>query len=201
MANSVAKIAANFATHADDGEFALNDNAIVGAMRHNMAAVATATQFVYSTKPQLWNAVVSTSADLAHIAILGRYGLPHGDDPGDIRNLIGDRPIGFLGDCDPPDLLIFAWLKAHFHPRPISHLGVNDRLMAALQFAPAENLCCPCSSAELQAFSLLNVHFPDTLAAVGEKCGMMLSRGVKIEVEAVISAVGNPAAVLRAALN
>ncbi len=32
----------------------------------------------------------------------------------------------FLGDADPPDLLTFAWLRAH---TSIAYLGVNDQFL------------------------------------------------------------------------
>ena len=48
----------------------------------------------------------------------------------------------FLGDMDPADLMIFAWLREFLRPKSIVHLGVNDQYIAELAVFYRNRLSC-----------------------------------------------------------
>src|SRR5882757_7852162 len=68
-------------------------------------------QFIYSTKPAVASRALDRLPAIRHLGLIGRYGLPSGSEVNWIRELIGEYPLLFIGDADPVDLMIFAWLR------------------------------------------------------------------------------------------
>lgn len=65
--------------------------------------------------------------------MIGRYGLPNQDDVHWLSALVGSRGLLFLGDMDPVDLMIFAWLRGHLRRSHIEYLGVSDAFLSLLK--------------------------------------------------------------------
>ncbi|MEN6497891.1 MAG: hypothetical protein ABFD16_26635 [Thermoguttaceae bacterium] len=89
----------------------------------------------------------------------------------------------FLGDADPADLLVFAWLRSQM---PLSYAGVSDSLVEKLGVQVEDSLTIPLTNAERAAVSLLMEACLDCRAAVGQQCATLLDQGRKIEIEAVL---------------
>jgi hypothetical protein len=142
---------------------------------------------LYTTKPAcVWHALEQTTGG-ALIQLVGRPGLPNEDEVPWLRRLAGDRHVLFLGDSDPADLLIFAWLRWQM---PIKYGGVSDRLVLALDVQIQDTPAIPFADSEREAVSMLGEVCPDYRELVGPKCAALLDQGRKIEVEAVILTPG-----------
>jgi hypothetical protein len=113
--------------------------------------------------------------------LIGRYGLPEVGDLEWIRSLTTGRDHIFLGDCDPPDLLIFAWLRCHLHG--LRYVGVGELLLHKLAIPNLTSIEITLSDSEVRSLPLLRRACPDLTAIVGPKCAAMLDRGRKIEIE------------------
>jgi hypothetical protein len=142
---------------------------------------------LYTTKPaRVLHALEQTTGEAA-IQVIGRLGLPNEDDVRWLKHLVGDREVLFLGDSDPADLLIFAWLRWQM---PVKYGGVSDRLALALDVQIQDTPAIPFADSEREAVSLLGEVCPDYRELVGPKCAALLDQGRKIEVEAVILTPG-----------
>ena len=139
---------------------------------------------LYTTKPPCVLHALEQCADVASIQVVGRPGLPNEDDARWLQALAGDREILFLGDCDPADLLVFAWLRSQI---PLTHVGVSDSLVRSLSVHVEDNMTIPLADSEREAAFLLTDVWPDYRQVVGSQCAGLLERGRKLEVEAVIS--------------
>jgi hypothetical protein len=108
----------------------------------------------------------------------------HEDEDGDfVRMLAGGRPVLYLGDCDPVDLLVFVWLRSQ---TPVSYIGVSDSLIERLDVQVEAWMTIPLAAAEKEAISLLTGLCPDYGEVIGPQCAALLARGRKLEIEAVI---------------
>jgi hypothetical protein len=194
MADSLDRIAAWFAARDGDGEFVRN----VDPLPRAIFDVATgARRIIYTTKPRLFAAAIERLDAPSQVGVIGRYGLPTADDLRRISEIAVDAPIVFLGDLDPPDLLIYAWLRGHLHPRKITHAGVNDRLLAALRIVVIDSILVPAAPSEIDSLAFLKDAFPNCADATGVACAQIIQRGFKLELEALVSA-RNASAVLQA---
>lgn len=133
---------------------------------------------VYTTKQHC----IPRIKDLSHLepmAILGRGGLPLAED---LPFILGSSQTrSFIGDADPPDLLIFAWLREHF---PIAWHGVNDGFLIRHATRDLARIRLRMSDAEREAVELLPQLCPDFRRLLGEYCSSLLDEGLKIELEA-----------------
>ena len=127
----------------------------------------------------------------SNVGLLQRYGLPNRNDLGWMRQLVGKRKLLFFGDLDPVDLLVFAWLRRRLRGVWLEHLGINDALLAAVGFEPADSVpsgrTIRLRGSEKKAMQVLAKAFPDFAEIVGEKCAALLARGRKLEIEAILS--------------
>lgn len=139
--------------------------------------VATAQILVYTTK---YHALTRVNTKLfgADVSILGRPGLPRLEDLQSIDATT--RRLIFLGDADPPDLLIFAWLRAHLS---IEFLGVNDQFLQNYFTGSLDRTHISLSESELASRSFLAQIMPDYSALLGPYCSTLLANGFKIELE------------------
>jgi hypothetical protein len=127
----------------------------------------------------------------SNVGLLQRYGLPNQNDLGWMRQMVGKRKLLFFGDLDPADLLVFAWLRRRLRGVRLEYLGINDSLLAAVGFEPADSVpsvrTIRLRGSEKKAMQVLAKAFPDFPEIVGERCAGLLARGHKLEIEAILS--------------
>lgn len=145
---------------------------------------AQAPTVVYTTKAHVARELLAWPGDEVSVGIIGRYGLTGIEDIPAIRGIIGDRPLFFLGDCDPFDLLVFAWVRQLL---PIRFLGTSDAVVSALGVRVTESITIALTDDEQRALSLVGEVFPDYATFVGPGCSELLGRNRKIELEALLS--------------
>jgi hypothetical protein len=140
---------------------------------------------VYTTKIHVARCILAWPGDDdVSIGIIGRYGLTGAEDLSAISAIVGDRPLHFLGDCDPFDLLVFAWIR---RLRPILFLGTADRIVSALGVEMTDRNTIPLADDEQRAMSLVREMVPDYEELVGPRCSELLGGNRKIEMEALFS--------------
>ena len=66
---------------------------------------------LFTTKPAIVSTVIEKCDAARDFGMIGRYGLPSVADLPWIRTMVGSRELFFLGDMDPVDLMVFAWLR------------------------------------------------------------------------------------------
>jgi hypothetical protein len=172
-----------FAKHDGDGEFALGTRALPFSVIRPAGAAAPV---LYTTKPSIVTPIIDREARPG-FGMIGRYGLPGEADLRWIHKVIGRHPLLFLGDMDPVDLMVFAWLRAVLRPRPVTYLGVNDDFLKALELPSTGSSSIPCAPSERASIALLKRVFPDLTEKVGHKCAEMLERGEKVELDVIVS--------------
>ena len=171
------KIAAWFNDH-DDGDFARPSR----THPFKVIGPTPSTQTIlYMTKPQCLLVPEDYETDLA-TGLIGRYGLPNEDDVAWLRLLVGDRMVCFLGDADPVDLLVFAWLRSRID---VKYTGVSDLLLSNIGVSWNDRVTIPLSESETGALVLLAEVCPDYRLLLGLQCAALLDRGRKLELEAV----------------
>ena len=168
-----------FADH-DDGEFTIPP---VGSP-YSVAQAASASHcVVYCTKPRLLLTRLGQGF-AAPLAVIGRSGLPNDYDVAWLESFVANRRFVFLGDADPVDLLIFAWLRSRLE---ISFAGLNDSLLDECRVELSERSAIPLSSAEIAGISLLREELPEAATLLGSRCAATLEFGHKYELEALFS--------------
>lgn len=158
--------------------------------------IDTSTALLYATKPAVAALAFNESQCRAQLGLIGRYGLPNETDVNRILHNIGDSKVYFLGDMDPVDLLIFAWLRERLAGVLVEYTGVGDAYLAALEIELPDSFEITFATSERAAMSLLNKVFPDLNEIVGPKCADLLQHGRKIEIEAAVTAMGTAARLL-----
>src|SRR5262245_36339098 len=91
---------------------------------------ASVGTIIWTTKGHSLALALCEAPESANLGMIGRYGLPRVNDVRHLLNFIGQQRLLFLGDMDPDDLLVFAWLREHLTPKPIEFLGVGDKFLA-----------------------------------------------------------------------
>ncbi len=182
--NSADLIQSWFVRHDGDGEFQCGER----VFPYTVIGPAGMDRFIFTTKPRGVLAIIERCGVQDGIGMIGRYGLPAAADLEWIRKIVGRRRLLFLGDMDPVDLLVFAWLAERLGSRRVGYLGVNDALLDALRIRPVQPLLIECALSERKSLAFLKRVFPAFPAVVGPRCAQMLERGEKMEFEAVVSA-------------
>jgi len=181
MANgSTDGIARWFSDHAD-GEFlraAVGDPYAIGRSDNETGRV------LYTTKPTTLAHALRRHDLTTRVTTIGRYGLPNEQDVTTLLSFARGRPFAFLGDADPVDLLIFAWLRSYL---PIKYLGINDLLVETIGVEIDDTTAIPLSNSELSSLPLLAVTCPDYRDLLGPKCAHLLDSGSKLEIEIIAS--------------
>lgn len=90
----------------------------------------------------------------------------------------------FLGDADPADLLIFAWLRELV---AIEYCGLSDALLQKCGVPFENRLTIDMKPSEIAAMPLVAEHLGDLPALLGPWCAGLLAAGHKIELEALFS--------------
>jgi|GEM_PF-1149559 hypothetical protein len=184
VTNIIERIEAWFVAH-EDGEFVCCHRGqpfqVVGRSQESRCAI-------YTTKPQLilqlLDGVVN---DAVQCGLIGRYGLPNDLGAGSVLSLLYDLDVHFIGDMDPVDLMIFAWLRRKFTATQWHYLGINDTLMESCDLQ-LMSFSMPLSEAESDARQLLEDSLPDLVDLVGLKCHHLLQNNLKVEIECLLEA-------------
>jgi hypothetical protein len=175
----IAVIEAWFAEH-NDGEF------VSGIREQPYSVIGPASddgRIIFATKAHIASAVMYDGQISEEFGMISRGGLPSQTDLRWISQMIGTCEVLFLGDMDPVDLMVFAWLRAGLHPRRVTHVGVNDAFVKAAKFSSIKTLWCPCDPLEQQSLPLLKEVLPDLTKTVGKNCARMLEQGQKLELD------------------
>ena len=194
MGNDVVRLTEEWFTTHDDGEFAS------GTRAHPYSVVPPATdagRIVFTTKPSTVLAAIGQGKVADESGVIGRYGLPSRTDLDWISGMIARREFLFLGDMDPVDLMVFAWLRSGLSPKQVTFAGINDALLEAAGLSSTTTILIPLAPSEQQALTILRDVLPDLGDTVGVNCVRMLEQGRKIELEALGSSRTGMAAIAR----
>ena len=185
-----------FASHDGDGEFVVHRRSVPYSVIWPRTAFA---HLVLTTKPDFLSMVAARTdhAVLERVAMIGGYGLPNVDDLELIGSLPESTGLCFLGDLDPVDLMIYAWLRARLPSRNVAYLGIGDKLLSVAGAQISELPSIALAPSETRSMAILHRTFPDIRETVGNQCLELLSRGRKIELEAVADSVGSTDSVFR----
>ena len=119
-----------------------------------------------------------------------RHGLPSEADASWLAATAGWRRLLFLGDADPADLLIYAWLRERACLQKnlaIEYCGLSDTLLQKCGVPFENRLTIEMKPSELAAMPLIAEHLGDLTALLGPWCAGLLAAGHKIELEAPFS--------------
>ncbi len=179
----------------DDGEFAMQSPSSPVVLEETGGM---AERIVYATKQVgvcSWQNLPPTVRATIGVLAPG-YGLPHREMVAAIQEAVGNRLVQFLGDMDPADLLVFAWLRSALFPTRVKHFGISDEYLSKLGVDVPASFVMKCSPSECALRPLLDKTLPDYREIVGERCCELLVSGRKMEIEAVVSALGSPSQLL-----
>lgn len=138
---------------------------------------------LYTTKPKALMQLASSGRDIP-FGIVGRYGLPHEGELNWLKAATQDHAVYFLGDADPCDLLIFAWLRARME---IAYRGICDSLLRACGVEFSDQTTIACCETESASLPLVLQYLPDLEGLLGPGCFTLLKSGRKVECEVLIS--------------
>ncbi len=189
---TTSRIEAWFAEHGGDGDFGFDPSTPYQVI----SPASRVGRVVFATKSFPVVHAINECGARAGLGVIARYGLPSENDIRWIADFAAKHELLFLGDMDPVDLLIFAWLRAHLRPERITHLGVNDAYLAALKVDLPESFILACSPSEQASLPLLEEILPDLGQTLGPMCYSTLQQGRKIELEAIVSTLGTPNSIL-----
>jgi len=176
-----------FARHAD-GDFVFADRDSTYAV---LGPASRPGPIIYTTKRHAIGRAIGESRNGSKLGLIAHRGLPHAADLTWIRKVVAGQRVFFLGDLDPADLLIFAWLRLRLRPTRLTHLGISDSYLAALKAKVPPSFHIRYSPTEEASLRLLAEAFADWPAVVGPQCAALVEQQKKIELEAVVSALGS----------
>lgn len=163
----------------EDGDFSIASPEIPSVRGGDCLAART---LIYTTK-QYFLPRIEISAFLQPVATLARYGLPSRDDLDYLRGGCSEMSRHFIGDADPPDLLVFAWLREHL---PIQWAGVSDDFLSSHFYDGYPGIHIRLSDSERAAVAELGRFCPDYRELLGDSCASLLESGMKIELEGAL---------------
>ena len=174
-----------FDRHNGDGDFVIT---------HNKASYTVSSSklrrqpLIYCTKPVFVASAFRRESKASSISLLGHCGLPPANDLPWIKSFVKGRRVYFVGDMDPPDLLIFKWLQNRLLPKEIKYLGVSDEMLIAADMVnDIKSLFIPMSQVESESYRALLSTDATLMSLVGTRCAQCLSKGYKIELDAILS--------------
>jgi hypothetical protein len=177
-----------------DGEFVIGED----AGRYSVVAPRNKNaQIIFTTKAPLVAAAIERSSRRAELGMIARQGLPAESDMDWLRAVVGRGKLWFLGDMDPPDLMVFACLRHRMPEMQIAYLGVSDAYLSAPQVDLPKPFIMQYTASERRSLTTLAAVFPDFRQVIGPKCASLLDQENKIELEAAAIAAGPTAAILQ----
>jgi hypothetical protein len=146
---------------------------------------------IYTTKREAtWQLLMLENGNLP-VGMIAHYGLGRDEDMPRVAALAQGCRVYFLGDCDPFDLLVFAWLRMHM---PVRYLGTSDAVLSAVGVDVNDRrITSSFSDEEQRAMPLVREVWPEFAEAVGPGCAGLLERNCRLELEALMSFRTNPA--------
>ena len=118
----------------EDGEFGVQP-ASCASMRVGQSS--DATTIIYSTKQYCLPRITDVVDPQQAVAKIARYGLPIHDD---LPFIHGSSPAVnrvFIGDADPPDILVYSWLREHLPEcQVMDERGLTELLAYAAEWNP-----------------------------------------------------------------
>jgi hypothetical protein len=144
---------------------------------------SNARTVIYNTKNHCLPQIRGLTKFEAPIAAIGRYGLPSNHDLPLIQGSSTVINRIFVGDADPPDILVFSWLREYV---PIRWHGVNDEFLVRHGNRDYDGIRIRLSDAERETVRKLPQFCPDFRELLGEYCSSLLDDGFKIELEGAI---------------
>ena len=163
----------------EDGEFSIVPAEVASA---RVGSSLTARTLIYTTKHHCLSRI-EVSELVQPTAALARYGLPCGVDVEWLRGGSHEITRLFFGDADPPDLLVFAWLREHVS---IQWAGVSDHFLKARGYNGRPDVQIRLADSERAAVGELARLCPGYRELLGESCARLLERGLKIELEGAL---------------
>lgn len=139
---------------------------------------------LFFSKTTPYARLCQTLGDELRYAAVARGCLPFEEEVDWMRQFVGERRFLFLGDADPVDLLMFAWLQQRL---PIEHAGLTDELLRATGTPFEDHLTIKLNQQEINALPLVERFLSDLTGLIGPWCAGLLSTGRKVEVEAMLS--------------
>jgi hypothetical protein len=139
---------------------------------------------IYTTKPRSLLAPLTDRDAASTYGVIGRCGLPSESDVHWLRRVADGFNLLFVGDADPPDLLVFSWLRSRMS---LSFRGLNDTLLKECGVALGDHITIRHSPGEAAAMPLAVQCIPDWESLLGPDCTTLMKSGWKIETEALIS--------------
>lgn len=182
-----------FSVHDGDGEFALHARSVPYSV---IGPSGSGSVLLFTTKPAPVWASISGLNGHRHFGLIGGSGLPSASDVTWIRAVQSSRPLAFLGDMDPVDLMIYAWLRARLYPTAVAYLGLGDAILGAADPSILRHSQLALTHSERGAVTLLQKVFPDCQETVGLGCFKFLEDGFKIEVDSILHMDGVAAAIV-----
>ena len=194
MDNDATRLIEAWFAENEDGEY------VSGTRARPFSVVGPTTDgaaIVFTTKPGVVVAALCPGAEADGPGVIGRCGLLSRTDLDWIGGMIGTRELLFLGDMDPADLMVFAWLRSSLGPRRVTFAGVNDALLEAAGLSATTALGIPLVPSEQRSLTVLRRVLPEIASTVGPNCARMLEQGRKIELEGVKSSREGVAAIVQ----
>ncbi|HET6880346.1 MAG TPA: hypothetical protein VFI31_09335 [Pirellulales bacterium] len=185
MANDIQVIEEFFASHDGDGEFGLHPRSAPYSVIWPRKGCA---HLMLTTKPHFVAALAAdTDEALTNgVAMIGGSGLPNADDVHLLGSLSDAVAVWFLGDLDPPDLMIYAWLRGMLPLRHVNYLGIGDKLLEFFAVGVGALTRIELAPSERESLVTLQRAFPDVRDTVGSLCTDVLMGGNKVELEALL---------------
>jgi hypothetical protein len=169
-----------FTSH-NDGEFALcppDLHALTKDGDHRRART-----MIYTTKRHCLPRIKRIVECPQPVATIGIYGLPVLADMNSLTGSSKQYVRLFIGDADPPDLLVFAWLREQV---PVTWYAVNDDFLVRHRSRDDDTIGIPLSRSEVAALPHLASWCPDYRHLLGEYCSSLLDMHFKVEVEGAL---------------
>jgi hypothetical protein len=147
---------------------------------------------VYCTKRSVLPEASRREPAFVPFDALTKAGLPSESERATlVQRLLAERQVFFLGDLDPPDLLIYAWLRGAAPDANIAYLGIDDRTLQEAGLLQddrvLESATQSLSPEEREALPLTAPFLPAPLEElVGPSSARVLQSGRKIELEALL---------------
>jgi hypothetical protein len=139
---------------------------------------------LYCTKPHTILKLLHELGEEPPFAAVLRRGLPSEADADWLAATAGSRRLLFLGDADPADLLIYAYLRERL---AIEYRGLSDELLVKCGVPFENRLTIEMKPSERAAMPLVLQHLCDLPSSLGPWCAGLLNAGRKIELEALFS--------------
>lgn len=171
----------------EDGDFIRADRC---ACYFVLAPLASSKVVYYFPKSSIAFAAAQKVEGPIDFGIISHSGLPNEVDVDWLVTAIGNRQLLFIGDLDPADIMIFAWLRDRLSSLRVTHLGINDLFLERVKVVVPRRYQIRMRSSEVTACVAITQTIPDLAQMLGPNCFQVLANGYKIEIEAIISSIG-----------